>query len=513
MALFRASVLALFVVSVLLITAFDGLEAKTVQDVTSKHLPMNRNRFLLRTKTNLGKNFKSKFADNCAQFSYFSNKVDHFNFDPKSDLTYQQRYIISDANWKGNNGPIFFYTGNEGDIQWFCENTGFIWDIAPNFSALVVFAEHRYYGTSLPFGNKSFDYPHINYLTTEQALADFAYLISSLKANYPGASKSPVIAFGGSYGGMLTAWFRFKYSNMVVGGIAASAPIWQVTADCDSFSLITTDAFAKADPKCPLLVNASWSAFNSFDNAAGRAQLTKVFKLCKPLDSVDNLKAWLSDAYGNIAMANYPYPANFLNPLPAWPVKAMCESMINSFQEAEFSTPLSLVTAIYHGMNLFANYTGDVKCFDLDSDVPADINMISWTYQTCTEFVFPTCSNGISDMFEPQAWSYDDYKKQCKDQFGVEPRMEWPNVNFGGNAQEIKYHTNIVFSNGALDPWYGGGVLVDVNPKVQHFLIQDGAHHLDLRESNINDPKSVIQARLVEQNAIQNWIDEWNASL
>ena len=67
--------------------------------------------------------------------------------------------------------------------------------------------------------------------------------------------------------------------------------------------------------------------------------------------------------------------------------------------------------------------------------------------------MFPTCSNGISDMFEPQEWNYDDYKKQCRDQFGVDPRMEWPDVNFGGNAQEIKYHTNIVFSNGALDPW------------------------------------------------------------
>ena len=59
----------------------------------------------------------------------------------------------------------------------------------------------------------------------------------------------------------------------------------------------------------------------------------------------------------------------------------MCESMINSIQTAETATPLSIATAIYEGMNLFANYTGDVKCFDLDSDVPADINMVSWTYQ------------------------------------------------------------------------------------------------------------------------------------
>ena len=42
---------------------------------------------------------------------------------------------------------------------------------------LVVFAEHRYYGESLPFGNKSHDYPYHNFFHLDQVLKDYANII------------------------------------------------------------------------------------------------------------------------------------------------------------------------------------------------------------------------------------------------------------------------------------------------------------------------------------------------
>jgi lysosomal Pro-X carboxypeptidase len=57
----------------------------------------------------------------------------------------------------------------------------------------------------------------LNYLSAEQALADFAELIRFIKQTVPGASNSPVVAFGGSYGGMLATWIRLKYPNLVQG--------------------------------------------------------------------------------------------------------------------------------------------------------------------------------------------------------------------------------------------------------------------------------------------------------
>jgi len=50
-----------------------------------------------------------------------SLQVDHFSFTVKN--TFRQRYLMLSSYWKGNGSPIFFYTGNEGDIGLFYNNT------------------------------------------------------------------------------------------------------------------------------------------------------------------------------------------------------------------------------------------------------------------------------------------------------------------------------------------------------------------------------------------------------
>lgn len=94
--------------------------------------------------------------------------------------TFSLRYLVNASYIADDRSPIFFYTGNEGDIELFAENTGFMWRLAEELRGMVVFAEHRYYGKSMPFGNDSYKDPqHFGYLTSEQALADFADLLVS----------------------------------------------------------------------------------------------------------------------------------------------------------------------------------------------------------------------------------------------------------------------------------------------------------------------------------------------
>jgi lysosomal Pro-X carboxypeptidase len=65
----------------------------------------------------------------------------------------------------------------------------------------------------------------MGYLTAEQAMADYAELIWEIREGSR-AHDSPVVGFGGSYGGMLASWFRIKYPHMMEGAVAGSAPIW-----------------------------------------------------------------------------------------------------------------------------------------------------------------------------------------------------------------------------------------------------------------------------------------------
>lgn len=436
---------------------------------------------------------------------WYTQKVDHAAYS-NSDV-FKQRYIVSTDHWQAN-APIFFYAGNEGDIFSFANNTGFMWENAPKFNAMVVFVEHRYYGESMPYGNKSFSgLTNLGYLTVEQALADYAQFITDLKDTTPGAKYSPVVVFGGSYGGMLAAWLRIKYPHVVVGALAASAPILQFPGiyQCNQYTDISTQDFTNYSPLCSSSVRNSWKAMRRVaQTEEGLAWLTTQFQLCKPLknDTIELFISFVQNAWDSMSMTDYPNPATFLQPLPAYPIKVACQFLTTPNAEDR-----ALIKTIYQAASVFYNYTGAVQCNDIGTQGGSLGDINGWDFQACTEMVLPVCSNGVTDMYEKSPWNFTQYSLDCNKKYGIYSEEEKALVLFGGD--HIKSASNIIFSNGLRDPWSAGGVLETLNPSLPAIKIAGACHHEDLRPSGPNDPQNLIDARLKEIGIIKSWLDSY----
>lgn len=277
---------------------------------------------------------------------FFEQPLNHF-IPRGTGPTYRQRYclydgFIDEAAKKNGTYPFFVYTGNESPLEQYINHTGLIWELAPQHGALVAFFEHRYEGQSLPYNLSE---KCMSYSSTIQALADFVWLLNHLNPN----SRNPVIAFGGSYGGMLSSWLRMKYPNMVAGAIAASAPIWGLpnTAKPDAIdtaSQVVSRGIAMPYPPtktnnepnhCGSNMLASWPLMSYLGKSTvGREFLTRTFRLCQPLklNDMDQLLAWTQSPWFDMAEGSFPYPSSYIpfslhmgkNNLPAWPVQAAC---------------------------------------------------------------------------------------------------------------------------------------------------------------------------------------------
>ena len=94
--------------------------------------------------------------------------------------SFLQRVFVHDSYWRGagSGAPVWLYVGNEANVELYVNATGLMWENARAAGALLVFAEHRYYGGTLPHGPNSSDPALIGSLTHENALADYAALVA-----------------------------------------------------------------------------------------------------------------------------------------------------------------------------------------------------------------------------------------------------------------------------------------------------------------------------------------------
>ena len=562
------------------------------------------------------------------ELRWYRQRLDHFSFgtasdDPKTAFFSQRYFLCARRHFDPDAPAVFFYTGNEADVELYVNATGLMWEMSAENGtrALLVFAEHRYYGQSRPSAMDDRKAPkrdRLAFLNAEQALADYAELLRhvvsrdvpriarerrrrqrrsrvplhggsrneddedaiGLSVNDDDAEKRretttsrdevprvrvvdsrpnrfssdtleafdpesvAVVAFGGSYGGMLATWFRAKYPHVVDGAVAGSAPIWSFTGetppvDPNAFALgVSFDATAwgGSPAACEGNVRAAFAELLSrtSSSSAGVASIAAPLRLCASsvpttADDVVRIAYWLQDAFDYLAMGNFPYPDSYIlmgdGTLPAFPFRAACAKTASApnLARRENKKPDVLLEVLADFADVYYNYTRRLPCFDLKGTNGGGPNAASaadsslWDWQFCTEMFMPTARDGVRDIFFPQPWNATRARARCVETWGVEPRATWADTSFGG--RRLRALSNVVWSNGALDPWSRLGVnrdtdflgVLDSRRGLEAVRLPNGAHHLDFFWSRDDGDDDTRRARSRESALVRGWIEEKHA--
>jgi len=434
---------------------------------------------------------RPRYSENDIKTSYpahwFNQLLDHFSFNP---TTWKQRYFINNSYYKQNRSPQFIFLGGEAPAPFFNFQEAQIIKWAQQFNALYLVIEHRYYGESLPF--KKFSTANMSYLTSQQALADAANFITWYNTTLE--NPGPWIVFGCSYSGALSAWFRAKYPNIVFASVAPSGPVNAFSNFTGYFGQFQTSA--GTIPGCVSAVQQGVAQISDLWNT-NLAKLQQMFNSCEPLTLKNQ---W----YFNFRLMGTVGSSDQMDNPPSWPLNATCAAMVAGN------------ASNYGYASAWAGLMDSSKCNNFDPSVTGKLASLeipnsnrAWMWQSCAEFgwfkpSYPGTSIFWSDITLENVMSICEASFQIKN---MQPNTAQTNAYYGGPDLLA---TNVMFTNGLLDPWHLVSILSDVPaPSQVQAVTYDAGHCATVDQSYSTDPPSVVSARQVVVNFLNTSIAQW----
>eukprot|EP01129_Flabellula_baltica_P004404 TRINITY_DN1528_c0_g1_i14.p1 TRINITY_DN1528_c0_g1~~TRINITY_DN1528_c0_g1_i14.p1 ORF type:complete len:381 (+),score=77.43 TRINITY_DN1528_c0_g1_i14:726-1868(+) len=376
---------------------------------------------------------------------------------------------------------------------------------AQKHGALLVALEHRFYGESHPFPQMTTE--NLQYLNSQQALADAAYFLSGFKESHGMPSDNPVVSFGCSYPGALAAWFRLKYPHATIGSVASSAPVEAVVDFYEYLDVVDQSLNYFVGKECDELIsNATQQVQYLLGSQSGRKTLEKLFNTCEPIVSDNDVSTFMSNLMGDFqGVVQYN---NEMGPVQT--VDNLCHIMMTGRNDP--LTAYSKVASIFYSGCMDVSYD---KLIDELKDVDAfgnnGVGMRQWTYQSCNEFGYFQSTDSpnqpFGDLVPIKYWV-----DQCKDIFGLdfntEERVKETNIYYGAKDYKRNGATNILFVNGNIDPWHALSVTKTVSESVEAILIDGTAHCRNIKVPDQYSPPGLIEAQQKTAAIINKWLQQ-----
>jgi len=289
--------------------------------------------------------------------------------------------------------------------------------------------------------------------------------------------------------------------------------------DFTDYLVVVNNSLSSYHPECPIEIQKATKQIEQLmQTKDGRIVLEKLFKLCEPLESDDDVTNFYSSVCGNFEGAVQYNKDNkaFEGGDDSLTIDLLCDTMMNG----HVGDPLQRYAAV----NNILLEMGDQTCLDASYDnfikemkavswnESAAVGGRQWTYQTCIEFGFFQSTDSPNQPFD-QTVPVDFFVKQCQDIFGskfdlklLEESVFDTNSNYGGYDYE---GSRVVFVNGNIDPWHALGFTTKApNKQTSTIFIEGTAHCADMYPSGDNDLSSLVEARLKIGQIINGWLNE-----
>ncbi|EYC11990.1 hypothetical protein Y032_0048g1549 [Ancylostoma ceylanicum] len=457
---------------------------------------------------------------------FIRQPFDHFN--SEDNRTFKQKYYKNDE-WAKPNGPMFLLIGGESPLgpMWVKGFGMFHQKLAEKLGATVFALEHRYYGDSVVGGTATDPNPDLTYLSSLQALSDVANFIRTMDAKMNKTSKW--ITFGGSYAGSLSLWMRQAFPDLVRGAVGSSAPV-EAKLDFYEYLEVVERSFRRYQPQCADNIAKGFEEIHDLVlTKSGRKKLSDTFTLVPPWNentivSDLDVQFFFQTIYGvyqGMVQQENCDPQEIWEQLSwakilqafrlgAYKVKPETSaSTVPPIGEAAFrlgyfedhrdevcrvmtnktNTPLQNMAYLNERIieywqqspfNGTDNSYADVVEFLKTAQKygPESATMRLWIWQTCTEFgYYQSTDSGYSIFGSPTPLNF--YTRICVDVYGdqykaavIEKSIRMMNKLYGGRD---KYEgSNVVATNGNVDPWHALGLYKSNDSSVVSFLLNGG---------------------------------------
>jgi len=411
---------------------------------------------------------------------------------------------------------VLFMIGGEGEESpsWL---TGGAWyKYAEDQHAAMFILEHRYYGKSRPTPDMSVK--NLAWLSADQALADIANfrVAMSEKHNLTG----PWVALGGSYPGSLAAWLRVKYPHLFAGTVSSSGPL-HAKPDFFEYLEVVADALDTTSPGCNAnVVDAIVRIMNHLRQQSGSAHVSKMFKLCSPLDpsNLQDMAMFMESLMENVEDIVQYNKDNRNN--GDMNITTVCNVMKDE--------TLGCTMMRFAEINQLTMNKDGSKCMEhrykaqltglQNTTWPEEVDVTKyfgavgnrpWFYQTCTEFGWYQSSDQPGHPYG-KLFPVQNFQTMCSQVFGpkynaslLNQGVDNTNMQFGGTDIAV---TNVVFVQGSIDPWHALGITKDISAEAPAILINGTAHCANLYQEKETDLQELKNARNRVGDLIGKWI-------